>query len=74
MPPEASLEPAKQRLRHPPPVPVLYIAVLDVVGDAIGEDVIGEDIGDLEWAQKFFYPLSRICVRDWTPGLRLRMA
>ena len=40
------LQPAEERLGHPAEIPDLDIAVLDVVRDAIGEDVIHPHLRD----------------------------
>src|SRR5437773_11551398 len=46
MPTEMPLEPTKDRARHRSPRPGFDVAITDVVGDPIGEDVIDLHLGD----------------------------
>jgi hypothetical protein len=48
VPAETALKGAKQRLGHPAQIPLLDIAVLNVICNAIRKEVFDTDVGDSE--------------------------
>src|SRR5260370_42002544 len=65
----------EERCRHPPEIPLLYITVLDIISNAIWEDVLALHLLDVESVplQQFAQFALRIGIGDRAAGFRFRM-
>jgi hypothetical protein len=75
VPTEAALEGAEERLGHPAEVGLFHIAILDVVGNAVGKNVVDANFADAEAVAFEELPAfaTRVGVGNWTAGLRFRV-
>src|SRR5580692_1294679 len=75
MPPNAPFKPAERGLWHPAEIQDLAIAILDVVGDAIGKNVVHGNPGYSKAGSlaKFSQFAASICVSDRATRLGFRI-
>ena len=73
MPAEAAFEGAEEGLGHPAEIGLFHVAILDIVGDAVGKNVVDADFADAEAVafEELLAFAARVGVGDRAAGLRL---
>jgi len=73
VPAEAAFEGAEEGLGHPAEIGLFHVAILDIVGDAVGKNVVDADFADAEAVafEELLAFAARVGVGDRAAGLRL---